>query len=332
MVPLIDVILPVHNAKKYLNKCLTSILNQDFQNIHLVIIDDGSNDNSIGVVNDIKKNANFEIEVFQNEVAQGVSKARNLGLKHLKGDYVTFVDADDWLNPQHFSNFINLLKGYKIHDSVMPTSSVIRAESENYEGGLNSRRKIQELTLKGSFKSVLSFSGAQGYLFNKLFKNSVLTKYKIQFDEELFICEDLKFVIDYLCYSKSKIITNYQPTYYYRINPKSVTQVSSQQVYLRRGKNEQLAYQRIFESISKVDLPNVVLKFYYQKYLAVTINLIFNLIQTGAIKQAKVYQMQMQSVFHQYFALMFLGSFIPPKDKLHLMVRLVLTKLRLGRK
>jgi len=331
MSPLIDIILPVHNAAKYIDRCLTSILDQKFQNIHLIIIDDGSTDDSIKMVSKTAKKANFKIEIFRNQISQGVSKARNLGLKHLKGDYLTFVDADDWLASNHISNLVKLLESCK-SNNIIPVSSIIRTKRENDEGSLNSPQKCQILSLNETFKSVLSFSRAQGYLVNKLFNNSLLNKYKIQFDEELFICEDLKFVIDYLCCTKNLIVTNDQPTYYYRINLNSVTQINNQQTYLHRGENEQLAYRRIFDSINKENLSKDILGFCYQKYLSVTINLIFNLTQTGSVKQAKIYQKQIQGLLQRYFIAMFCGRFIPPKDKIHLMVRLISIKLKLGRK
>lgn len=95
--PLVSIITPVYNVERYLSKCIESILNQTYANFELLLINDGSEDSS-GYVCDTYASKDVRIKVFHQKNA-GVSFARNVGLGAVKGDWVTFVDADDWIEP-----------------------------------------------------------------------------------------------------------------------------------------------------------------------------------------------------------------------------------------
>ena len=95
MEELISVIVPVYNVEKYLNRCVESIMNQTYKNLQIILIDDGSNDRS-GKICDEYAEKDKRIEVIHKENA-GVSAARNKGLDKAKGEWITFVDADDWI-------------------------------------------------------------------------------------------------------------------------------------------------------------------------------------------------------------------------------------------
>lgn len=93
---MISVIVPMYNVELYLRKCLDSIVNQTYKNIEILIIDDGSTDNS-GMICDEYAQKDDRIKVFHTE-NQGLSSARNLGLDEATGDWVGFVDSDDWID------------------------------------------------------------------------------------------------------------------------------------------------------------------------------------------------------------------------------------------
>ncbi|HAU34688.1 MAG TPA: glycosyl transferase, partial [Lysinibacillus sp.] len=92
---LVSVIVPVYNAENYLNKCLTSICHQSLKDIEIITINDGSEDQSLTVLQNFAQ-VDARITVLDTDNG-GVSKARNLGMEQAKGQYITFVDADDWL-------------------------------------------------------------------------------------------------------------------------------------------------------------------------------------------------------------------------------------------
>ena len=91
--PLLSIIIPVYQAKKYLGKCIDSILNQSFLDFELILVDDGSNDGSERICDEYTRKDN-RIKVIH-QINQGVSGARNTGLKYASGEYIAFVDADD---------------------------------------------------------------------------------------------------------------------------------------------------------------------------------------------------------------------------------------------
>ena len=101
---LISIIVPIYNKEKYISKCLDSILQQDYYNFEIIIIDDGSTDNSSHIVKDYcSKNKNIK---YYFQTNQGVSAARNKGLDLVSGEYIIFIDADDYISKKFISNFV----------------------------------------------------------------------------------------------------------------------------------------------------------------------------------------------------------------------------------
>ncbi|MBO5371388.1 MAG: glycosyltransferase family 2 protein [Lachnospiraceae bacterium] len=99
---LVSIIIPVYNVEKYIPKCIESVISQDYKKIEIVVIDDGSTDKSIEIV----KNTNDERIHIIHKVNGGQSSARNEGLKYCSGEYVFFLDSDDWLEPNAISNLM----------------------------------------------------------------------------------------------------------------------------------------------------------------------------------------------------------------------------------
>lgn len=100
----VSIIVPVYKAELYIRKCIDSILSQTFTNFELLLIDDGSPDNC-GKICDEYAELDTRVHVFHKENG-GVSAARNLGLDHAKGDYVCFIDSDDWIDPDMLETLI----------------------------------------------------------------------------------------------------------------------------------------------------------------------------------------------------------------------------------
>lgn len=107
VLPLISVIIPVYNVEKYLSQCLDSVIGQTYQNLEIIIIDDGSTDNS-GKMCDIYAQKDPRVQVIHQNNA-GVSAARNMGLKTAKGAYIGFVDADDYIRPDMYEYLYQLI-------------------------------------------------------------------------------------------------------------------------------------------------------------------------------------------------------------------------------
>ena len=106
-VPLISIIVPVYNVEKYIDKCISSILQQTYPRIELLLIDDGSPDKS-GIICDMYAQKDNRVRVFHKPNA-GVSAARNTGINNAKGEFITFVDSDDWLEPDCIRRSLNII-------------------------------------------------------------------------------------------------------------------------------------------------------------------------------------------------------------------------------
>lgn len=108
MCDLISVIVPVYNVEKYLDKCINSIINQTYQNLEIILVDDGSTDNS-GILCDAFCNKDGRVQVIHQKNG-GLSSARNTGIDHSNGNYLTFVDSDDWIDPTMIERLYSRIK------------------------------------------------------------------------------------------------------------------------------------------------------------------------------------------------------------------------------
>lgn len=126
--PLISVIIPVYNVEHYLRRCINSVINQDYDNVEIILIDDGSTDNS-SVICDSYANSHGNIRVIHKE-NEGQGKARNEGLRNIKGEYVTFIDSDDIYHPQMLSVLYNMIE---INDADIATCDRIRFYDDNFK-------------------------------------------------------------------------------------------------------------------------------------------------------------------------------------------------------
>lgn len=105
----VSIIVPVYNVERYVEKCIRSILDQSYQNIEIIIVDDGSMDDSYNICADLKKESPDKIELFKKENG-GLSSARNFGLSRAKGEYISFVDSDDIISQDFIEKLVSLLE------------------------------------------------------------------------------------------------------------------------------------------------------------------------------------------------------------------------------
>lgn len=112
----ISVIIPVYNSEKYIERCLKSVVNQSYKDLEIILIDDGSTDNSSLICKKWEKLDN-RVKYFRKENG-GPSTARNYGLKHVSGDYIHFLDSDDWIDLETYSHCYKLIKNNKYPDIV----------------------------------------------------------------------------------------------------------------------------------------------------------------------------------------------------------------------
>ncbi|MBO5057665.1 MAG: glycosyltransferase [Lachnospiraceae bacterium] len=213
MQPLISVIVPVYNGQDYLGKCIESIEAQTYENLEIIIINDGSTDNTGTVCVRLKER--FEnIRVITTEDV-GVSAARNAGIDAAKGVFITFVDADDRLRPKTLA---------ALYDCIMETGSDVAGcsffswqEEEEWEDFLNNKYRIEK-PVKYSSGDYLKDEILKGNsrCWSKLYRRGAVGK--LRFKEGLTIGEDMLFLITLLPYVRGIAETAY-PGYGYFQNP-----------------------------------------------------------------------------------------------------------------
>ncbi len=214
---LISVIIPVYNVEKYLGRCLESVLNQTYKNLEIILVDDGSKDNS-GKICDEFALKDKRIKVIHKENG-GLSSARNAGLKIAKGEFIGFVDSDDWIDYEMYEVLYKLMIEKKTDISC---GNIVRTTKE-FECN-NKRKVIEQVYSKDEFAKMYFKVYSQEtvhYVVNKLYRREVAMK--MTFPEGL-INEDVEGFFYALSVSKKVAVTN-QVTYYYWQNSDSISSV-----------------------------------------------------------------------------------------------------------
>lgn len=204
---LITVIVPIYNTSKYLDKCINSIIKQTYENIDIILINDGSNDNSQEICEKYQKK-DKRIRLI-NQKNKGVSKARNKGLELSKGKYISFIDADDFIEQ-------NMLE--KMYENISKTQSdVTVCGYDFYKNGKYKFIKGKNYTLEKEkkYEGIFNFS-----VCNKLYKKEILEN--IKFDNKK-IAEDIAF--NFKVFQKINKISFIlkTPLYHYRIRKESAS-------------------------------------------------------------------------------------------------------------
>ncbi len=204
---MISIIVPVYNSNLYLNRCIESILNQSYRDFELLLINDGSTDNS-GIICDEYALKDSRIKVFH-QTNQGVSAARNLGIQKAKGEWIQFIDSDDWIE----TDFLTKNTSKLLHENDLIVSGYkIDENPKLYEFKLEEHIFDQNNLLNGI--KYLYQKDCVGMNWNKIFNRNVINLNHIQFKEDLNYGEDELFVLDYLKYTHN-IITSPSTGYHY---------------------------------------------------------------------------------------------------------------------
>lgn len=202
---MISVIVPVYNVEKYLRKCIESILDQSYIDWELILINDGSTDNS-GVLCDYYAQKDYRIKVVhQNN--QGVSTARNVGLEMASGSHILFIDPDDWIEPEMFVNMMD----NNNYDMVVCGFNRINISKEQitskYNVDLWPEKNIEVFVTHDCFYDVLCRTGT---LWNKVIRKEILCG--LRFRKELRYGEDIVFLTEVL--SKIKVVKIIKNAFY----------------------------------------------------------------------------------------------------------------------
>lgn len=191
---LVSVIVPIYNTEKYLENCINSILNQSYKNLEIILVDDGSTDNSGKIADEFAKK-DQRIKVIHQKNA-GQSAARNVGIRQANGDYISFVDSDDEINMDYVKELLAVYNNHTILSVCGMHYKRLKQQSANdvyinYLRGKKSRESFKAYVLY-----LFAIDGRMYSSVNKLYRTKIVKS--LRFDESLNFAEDTKFVLDYL--------------------------------------------------------------------------------------------------------------------------------------
>ena len=205
--PLISIIIPCFNAEKTLEKCLESVVQQSYANLEIIIIDDGSTDETSLIYN--KFQSNDERILVLKQQNSGVSKARNTGVKAATGDYICFVDSDDWAELNYCSELYSLLVGENADISI------VEASYEDENGNVLCSKPISEEKIFDGNRALvllLEDQEIQSHPWGKLFKADLLKN--VHFPENLKCFEDYSTL--FKIFNKAvKVVKSNEKLYHY---------------------------------------------------------------------------------------------------------------------
>lgn len=231
-----SIIIPVYNCEKYIEECVDSVLKQTYNDYEIIIINDGSTDNSYDIIR--KKYKNMPKVKIIDKSNTGVSDTRNLGIKEAKGEWIVFLDADDLIQEkclEKLSNIIN--KNKEIEAISFGMQELINGiNKKNQNNFINKcfkdKETIYNFVLSEKFsKKYYGFElGSCCGVGGKAFKKHMIINNNIMFPKDLFICEDTYF--DLQCFLHSKDIYFYgENLYYYRLHSESATHKYNDAMY-----------------------------------------------------------------------------------------------------
>lgn len=201
--PLVSIIVPVYNGERYLRQCIESIINQTYSNWELLLIDDGSTDNSAKICDEYATDERIRVEHKEHG---GQAKARNEGLKKAKGEYIGFVDCDDWIEPEMYETIIHVLLS---NDCDVIVCGYIE-EYVKYKKLINADGKLTMYDCDEALKLLLK-EKIGSYLWSMLFNRNLIQEPM----PDLSIYEDHAIIFKWISHAH-RVAVLQQPLYHYR--------------------------------------------------------------------------------------------------------------------
>ena len=235
----VSVIVPIYNSESYIDKCIQSIIDQSYSNIEIILVNDGSIDNSKSICENYA-NIDKRIKLI-NQENQGVSKARNKGLDLAKGKYIGFVDGDDYIEKNMIESIISNIENTKADIGICGYNIVDDRNIKIKKSDCSERNLI--IDNEQALELIFTTNKINGFLWNKIFKKELFEK--VRLPEDMNICEDLYIVCKLL--NEDNIISyTPQALYNYRENLNGATK-TIKKLFFENGK---LKYIDAFEKIA----------------------------------------------------------------------------------
>lgn len=208
--PFVSLIIPIYNAEKYLRRCLDSAMQQTFSDMEIIVVNDGSDDSSLDICREYEQlDSRFRVIDKANT---GVSDSRNCALEAAQGEYLQFLDSDDWLAPDATESLVYAAKKFDcdlvIADFYRVDGAVFTEKQHIRERGLLTREQYAEYMMQDPADFYY------GVLWNKLYRRSIIDRYQIRMNPDLRWCEDFLFNLSFIRYAE-RFTAIQTPIYYY---------------------------------------------------------------------------------------------------------------------
>lgn len=221
MEPKVSILIPVYKAEKYISQCMESVLGQTYKNLEIIIVDDASPDNSIAIAESLiqKTDNKFDVKILHNEKNKGIADTRNMLLDNATGDYILFVDSDDYIEIDAIDSLVNIAN--------KTDCDIVRCgyfEVKNHQVRTVSQKPWSNKT--DLLKQHISAWDSIEAMWQLLIRRRMIEEHHIRFAKGVNASEDHLMMIKLYFYANS-IVESTKPIYYYRIdNEQSVTHVN----------------------------------------------------------------------------------------------------------
>ncbi len=256
--PLVSIIVPIYNGEETIERCICSLKEQTYHNIEVIVIDDGSTDQTPHIMDEYAKlDSRFRMIHKENS---GVSSARNMARELAQGEYVQFVDGDDWVLP---GTTQSLLEGMQQNSEmvicdyyrVVEKTIVVKGHMEH--DGIISRSQYAECMMRAPANYYY------GVLWNKMYRMDIIREHRLDFPQELDWCEDVQFNLEYLQYVKQVYVLQ-QPLYYYVLTKDSLTRVRTDMIDNFRVRDALYSqYKALYESLDLYEQNKMKIRRFY---------------------------------------------------------------------
>lgn len=290
--PVISIVVPVFNVEKYLSHCLDSIIGQSYNNLEIICVNDGSTDNSADIL-DLYAAKDYRIKIITQKNA-GLSVARNTALDYATGEYISFIDSDDWIAPDFYEILIN--------EALASDAQVVQCGyhkiSEEHD-----KIKLFSAGCWQNYTEILS-NLDKCYVWNKIWRADILKKYQLRFEPHLYY-EDILFTAKAAKHITNWVLIDYAG-YFYRYNPASITHAPDKEK--KRSDDRYKINSLVLSEYAQDANKNIVKKFMLRHLIDVnelSNNLIYKKYSELFGKNQKLIQKRYKALFRHFLACLF---------------------------
>ena len=291
----ISVVIPVYNVAAYLERCLSSVVGQTYENLEIICVDDGSTDRSGEILDHFAAEDDRIVVIHQPN--GGVSTARNTALDRCTGDFIGFVDGDDWLESDMYETLIRNITAYDIDISACGYFEDYGGEARQVENMLpvpqhpmDTRDFLKYIYIRDQYRGVAS------YLCSRLMRRDVILKPAISFDRQITHCEDIIFAAQCYLRSRKSVYTSI-PLYHY-VQRQDSAHCDSQRIL--NGLGACVAYQRIIDLYEESGINQTVIDYVKRFYVYHTSKLLKLALACGDQNKTAVLKKNIQKYFDVY--------------------------------